>query len=165
MSVVSPEGKVKLYIKKFMKAHFPNAWQYCPMGGPFGKSGVPDFLYLIEGILIGIEAKADKGRLSELQAQTLKQMAAQGALCAETLRCGVMQLTVLDTESPMRFMHEIVDECHQFSFVNLGDGKFDVMHTGRIGICRCFYTGNGRHRRGWRHHLCWGERVAEGVWQ
>ena len=82
MSVVTPEGKVKMFVRKFMQAHFPNAWQYCPMGGPFGKSGVPDFLYLIEGILIGIEAKADKGRLSELQAQTLKQMAAQGALCA-----------------------------------------------------------------------------------
>ena len=82
MSVVSPEGKVKLYIKKFMKTHFPNAWQYCPMGGPFGKSGAPDFLYLIEGILIGIEAKADKGRLSAIQELTMKQMSAQGALCA-----------------------------------------------------------------------------------
>lgn len=82
MSVVTPEGKVKLYIKKFMKIHFPNAWQYCPMGGPFGKSGAPDFLYLIDGILVGIEAKADKGKLSAIQELTLKQMSAQGALCA-----------------------------------------------------------------------------------
>ena len=65
-----------------MQKHFPGHFYYSPMGGAFGKAGIPDHLYLWKGILIAIEVKADKGRLSDLQAQTLKQMAAQGALCA-----------------------------------------------------------------------------------
>lgn len=82
MSVVTPEGKVKMFVRKYMREHFPNHFYYSPMGGAFGKAGMPDHLYLWNGILIGIEIKADKGRLSELQSQTLKQMAEQGALCA-----------------------------------------------------------------------------------
>ena len=82
MGVVTAEGKVKMFVRKFMQKHFPGHFYYSPMGGAFGKAGIPDHLYLWRGILIAIEVKADKGRLSELQAQTLKQMAAQGALCA-----------------------------------------------------------------------------------
>lgn len=82
MGVVTPEGKVKMYIRKFMRLHFPGHWYYSPMGGPFGKAGIPDHLYLWKGILIAIEAKADGGRLSALQEQTMKDMSSQGALCA-----------------------------------------------------------------------------------
>ena len=82
MSVVTPEGKVKMFVRKFMRDHFPGHFYYSPMGGAFGKSGMPDHIYLWKGVLIGIEIKADGGRLSQLQEQTLKQMAAQGALCA-----------------------------------------------------------------------------------
>lgn len=82
MGVVTPEGKVKIYVRAFMRKHFPGHFYYSPMGGAFGKSGMPDHLYLWKGILIVIEIKADKGRLSELQRQTLDQMREQGALCA-----------------------------------------------------------------------------------
>ena len=82
MSVVTPEGKVKMFVRKFMRTHFPGHFYYSPMGGAFGKAGMPDHLYLWNGILVGIEIKADKGKLSSLQDETLKQMAAQGALCA-----------------------------------------------------------------------------------
>ena len=82
MGVVTPEGKVKMFVRKFMKEHFPDHFYYSPMGGAFGKAGMPDHIYLWKGILVGIEIKADKGRLSSLQEETLKQMSAQGALCA-----------------------------------------------------------------------------------
>lgn len=82
MGVVTPEGKVKMFIRKFMQTNFPGHFYYSPMGGPFGKSGIPDHLYLYKTILIAIEAKAENGKLSELQKQTLKQMAEQGAICA-----------------------------------------------------------------------------------
>ena len=82
MGVVTPEGKVKMFVRKYMREHFPDHFYYSPMGGAFGKAGMPDHLYLWKGILVGIEIKADGGRLSELQSQTLKQMAEQGALCA-----------------------------------------------------------------------------------
>ena len=82
MSVVTAEGKVKMFVRKFMREHFPDHFYYSPMGGAFGKSGMPDHIYLINGILVGIEIKADKGKLSALQEQTLKQLSKQGALCA-----------------------------------------------------------------------------------
>ena len=82
MGVVTAEGKVKIFVRKFMNTNFPGIFYYSPMGGAFGKSGMPDHIYLFKGILIGIEIKADGGRLSQLQEQTLKQMSAQGALCA-----------------------------------------------------------------------------------
>ena len=82
MGVVTPEGKVKMYVRKFMREHFPGHFYYSPMGGAFGKAGMPDHLYLWNGILICIEIKAEKGKLSTLQEETLKQMAAQGAICA-----------------------------------------------------------------------------------
>jgi len=82
MGVVTPEGKVKMFVRKYMREHFPGHFYYSPMGGAFGKAGMPDHIYLWKGILIGIEIKADKGRLSDLQSETLKQMSAQGALCA-----------------------------------------------------------------------------------
>lgn len=82
MGVVTPEGKVKRFIKKFMKIHAPDAWQYCPMGGPFGKAGAPDFLFLWRGVLIAIEAKAQNGVVTPLQRTTLEKLRAQGAVCA-----------------------------------------------------------------------------------
>lgn len=82
MSVVTPEGKVKMYVRKYMQKHFPGHWYYSPMGGAFGKAGVPDHLYLWNGILIAIEVKADKGILSALQREQLNQLNAQGAIGA-----------------------------------------------------------------------------------
>ena len=82
MGVVTAEGKVKMFVRKFMRDNFPGHFYYSPMGGAFGKSGMPDHLYLWNGILVGIEVKADKGKLSALQSETLAQMSKQGALCA-----------------------------------------------------------------------------------
>ena len=82
MGVVTPEGKVKMYVRKFMRTHFPGHFYYSPPGGAFGKSGMPDHLYLWRGILIAIEVKADKGVLSQLQKEVLDKMRKQGALCA-----------------------------------------------------------------------------------
>lgn len=82
MGVITAEGKVKMFVRKFMREHFPDHFYYSPMGGAFGKSGMPDHIYLINGILVCIEIKADKGKLSALQEQTLKQLSKQGALCA-----------------------------------------------------------------------------------
>lgn len=95
MGVVTPEGKVKMFIRKFMRDHFPGHWYYSPMGGPFGKGGVPDHLYLYKGLLIAIEAKADGGKLSPLQQETMKQMRDQGALCAVVYGKDVAKMNII----------------------------------------------------------------------
>lgn len=56
----TPEGKVKLSVKKFLAARA--AWFCMPATGGFGKSGVPDFLVCYCGQFIGIETKAPGAR-------------------------------------------------------------------------------------------------------
>lgn len=40
--------------------HFPNAWIFHPVGGPYQKPGIPDLLICIDGLLIGMEIKHPK---------------------------------------------------------------------------------------------------------
>lgn len=80
MGVQTPESKVKQFIRKYMMSTFPGIYYYSPMGGAFGKAGFPDHIYLWKGVLIAIEAKAENGRATELQKQTLLQLARQGAI-------------------------------------------------------------------------------------
>jgi hypothetical protein len=78
----TPEFKVKQFITKRMKEHFPNAFKYCPIGGRWGKSGLPDFIYLIQGIFVGIEAKAEGNKATPLQISILQKLSEQGAIVA-----------------------------------------------------------------------------------
>jgi hypothetical protein len=82
MGVQTPESKVKQFIRKYMTTTFPGIYYYSPMGGAFGKAGFPDHMYVWKGVLVVIEAKAENGRATELQMQTLRQLANQGAIAA-----------------------------------------------------------------------------------
>lgn len=82
MAANTPEGKVKKFVKDYMKKHFPEAYFYSPPGGAFGKAGTPDHFYLYKGVFIAIEIKAPNGKLSVLQEKTLKQLAECGAVAA-----------------------------------------------------------------------------------
>lgn len=82
MGVQTPESKVKQFIRKYMMSTFPGIYYYSPMGGAFGKAGFPDHIYLWKGVLVAIEAKAENGRATELQKQTLQQLSKQGAIAA-----------------------------------------------------------------------------------
>lgn len=70
----TPEGKVKDKIKRVLKKY--GAYYCMPNAGPFGKSGVPDFICCYKGAFLAIEAKADGGEVSELQQQQLDKIAA-----------------------------------------------------------------------------------------
>jgi hypothetical protein len=87
---MTPEGKVKAAIKRWLKSH---AWWYCmPATGGYGTSGVPDFIACRPvtvtpemvgtrmGLLVGIEAKAfGKWRdTTELQDDQIKAIQAAG---------------------------------------------------------------------------------------
>jgi hypothetical protein len=86
--MATPEAKVKVFIDNFMKENFPMAFKYAPPGvGYFGKNGMPDRIWTIKAgdvfsIVIAIEAKADNGKPTDLQINTLKKLANQGAIAA-----------------------------------------------------------------------------------
>jgi hypothetical protein len=47
-------------------------------GGQFQKAGLPDMQIVVKGICVEVELKAEKGRVSELQAQKLTQVTISG---------------------------------------------------------------------------------------
>lgn len=62
---MTPEGKVKASVKKLLAKY--KVWYYMPVGGLLGRSGVPDFLILINGQFIGVETKAGNNKPTALQ--------------------------------------------------------------------------------------------------
>lgn len=58
MSKLTPESKVKLKISALLKKY--NVWYFFPLMTGYGSSGVPDIICCVDGVFVGIEAKADK---------------------------------------------------------------------------------------------------------
>lgn len=54
---MTPEGKVKDYIKRFLKS-LPDCWFFMPIGGAFAAHGTPDIICCINGRMVAIECKA-----------------------------------------------------------------------------------------------------------
>lgn len=78
----TPESKVKKFVKDFMFSNFEDIWYFSPMAGQFGNTGVPDHLYLWNGVFIVIEAKAEGNSPTTLQWKHLKHIARQGGVAA-----------------------------------------------------------------------------------
>ncbi len=53
---MTPEGKVKADVKKWLKAR--GIWYFMPPANGFGNSGVPDFVCCWRGRFLAIETKA-----------------------------------------------------------------------------------------------------------
>lgn len=75
---MTPEGAVKAKLKKCLDALAPHVWYYMPVSTGYGKHGVPDFLLCVCGSFIGIETKANGGKLTALQAKQLTDIQAAG---------------------------------------------------------------------------------------
>lgn len=67
--MAAPEAKVKAKVKLILKSH--NAYYAMPQSGGFASSGIPDFLVCFRGKFFGIECKAGRGKLTELQKKNL----------------------------------------------------------------------------------------------
>lgn len=79
----TPEGKVKQWVRRQMLNWYPEAFHYAPPGTHrFGRNGMPDETYLIEGVFVAIEVKADNGKPTALQLKTLGQIKSQGGVAA-----------------------------------------------------------------------------------
>ena len=63
------ENKVKKFLKE-RGAWFLKYWG----GAAYTKAGIPDLLVCVNGYFLGVELKAPKGKASELQLHTLKEI-------------------------------------------------------------------------------------------
>jgi hypothetical protein len=75
---MQPEVKVKKAIHGLLAAH--HAWAVNYIGGPMGNNGTPDILACLNGRCIGVEAKAGRGKPTELQLRSLRLLDAAGGL-------------------------------------------------------------------------------------
>jgi len=84
--MATPESKVKAKIKRTMKKNHPGSWSFMPVQMGYGQHGIPDHIYCVPmtirpehvgktiGVFVGIEAKADSGRLSRHQAKQINDI-------------------------------------------------------------------------------------------
>jgi hypothetical protein len=77
MSRLTPEGRIKDMIKGVLKKY--QIWYYMPGPNGFGTNGIPDFVAIVAGGFVGIEAKADKTKKpTALQLRCGKEIQAAG---------------------------------------------------------------------------------------
>ena len=74
----TPEAKVKKQIRAILDEY--NAYYAMPIGSGYGNSGVPDFLVCYKGWFIGIEAKANNGKVTALQDFNLNKITETGGI-------------------------------------------------------------------------------------
>jgi Holliday junction resolvase len=82
---MTPEAKVKkravVQLKKL------GAYYFYPVTGGYGKSGVPDIIGCYEGLFLGLECKAGKGKptkLQELNLRLINEAGGYGIIVDET---------------------------------------------------------------------------------
>lgn len=77
---MTPEGKVKEAVKKFLKAE--GWWYYMPVQNGMGVVGIPDIIGCKNGRLLAIETKAPgkRNNTTPNQERVLGEIAAHGGL-------------------------------------------------------------------------------------
>lgn len=73
------EGYYQAKIMKWLKEEYPAAFVWKAQAGPYSRQGIPDICVILDGHFFGFEVKRpDNGRLSPIQAQTIKQINSAG---------------------------------------------------------------------------------------
>lgn len=77
------ENYYQAKIIKWLKVTYPDAFVWKAQAGPYSRQGIPDICAIINGHFFGFEIKRpDNGRLSPIQAQTIKQINTAGGTAA-----------------------------------------------------------------------------------
>lgn len=88
--VMTPEGRVKAAIKKYLQAHgfwaaggkkpeVVRGWYHMPVAAALGVHGIPDFVCVYQGHALYIEAKAPGGKPTENQLKRHEELRSAGA--------------------------------------------------------------------------------------
>ena len=77
---MTPEGKVKLAVKKRLDAM--GAYYYMPVSNGMGRVGAPDFMVCLNGRFIGVETKAPgkRGNTTPNQDRELQAIRTAGGI-------------------------------------------------------------------------------------
>ena len=64
---MTPEGKVKAWIRGRIKDRYPESYVYSTFVGQYGKKGLPDLIMCINGFFVSIEVKTETGSVTKIQ--------------------------------------------------------------------------------------------------
>lgn len=87
---LTPEGRVKAAVKKYLKAR--GVWFYMPVQNGMGRVGIPDFICCFEGRFYAIETKAP-GKKDQTTPNQDKEL--------EGIRCAGGEALVIDDVSQL----------------------------------------------------------------
>lgn len=73
---MTPEAKVKLNVRKLLDAHA--IYYFFPPANGYGRAGIPDIVFCVQGIFGAIECKAGRGALTALQERELAKIDTAG---------------------------------------------------------------------------------------
>lgn len=76
---MTPEAQVKKTVKALLAQY--KIWYFMPSMSGFGRAGIPDFICCIRGRLLGIETKAQKGKLTRVQEIEQEKINKAGGVC------------------------------------------------------------------------------------
>jgi pantoate kinase len=100
---VTPEAKVKAKIKAVLKEE--EIYYAMPIGTGYGNSGVPDFLCCVNGRFLGVEAKANGGKPTELQKKNLKDIELSGGY----------SVVINEDASDIQYLREFIKQLKELS--------------------------------------------------
>lgn len=72
MAKVTPEGKVKKQLRKYLDECKPDVWYSMPVPTGFSDKGTPDFLINFYGVFVAVETKANGNKPTPLQDRCLR---------------------------------------------------------------------------------------------
>lgn len=75
------ENEIIKQIREFLKT-VSNCYFWKEHGGQYGTAGVPDIIACIRGNFVAFEVKNEKGKVTVLQAVTLRRIQAAGGIAA-----------------------------------------------------------------------------------
>lgn len=100
---MTPEAKVKAKIKAILKEE--KIYYAMPIGTGYGNSGVPDFLCCVNGRFLGIEAKANGNKPTELQKKNLMDIELSGGFA----------IVINENTSDLQYLVELIKQLKELS--------------------------------------------------
>lgn len=82
MSQGTLEAPLRKKILRTLREKYPQSFWYHPAGNPMTMAGIPDLIGCYNGRFVGLEVKRPGKPLTQLQAHTLKRIAAAGGVAA-----------------------------------------------------------------------------------
>lgn len=76
------ERNIVSAIKKYLASLGGDVFFWKEHGGPYSTAGIPDIICCYKGYFLGLEVKLPQGKLTELQARTLRRINRAGGVAS-----------------------------------------------------------------------------------